>query len=267
MTVSVGLQAKVCARCGVEKEEGEFAPTAFLQNAGWCRVCRKAYARAYYLERGEFVRAKAREWYMSNPERGRASAQAWRVANPDRYRELKQAYIKRDLAERRARTAEKRRAQAEWEAANPEIVRERQLAEEVRRRSEAARRGREWRLSHPEGRKAQKMRHRSRKLAAAGAGYTTDAMIAARVAMFGGLCRYCGAPGTEVDHRTPLVRGGSHWPANLVPTCKSCNSRKSSRTEFEFLELLAREGVKPSPHVHAQDPSQLQALAAAGSVP
>jgi 5-methylcytosine-specific restriction endonuclease McrA len=31
------------------------------------------------------------------------------------------------------------------------------------------------------------------------------------------------------DHRIPLSKGGSNWAANLVPACKSCNSKKKDK--------------------------------------
>jgi 5-methylcytosine-specific restriction endonuclease McrA len=34
----------------------------------------------------------------------------------------------------------------------------------------------------------------------------------------------------EWDHVVPLVQGGSHSWNNVVPSCKSCNSRKGGRT-------------------------------------
>lgn len=40
-------------------------------------------------------------------------------------------------------------------------------------------------------------------------------------------CVYCGAPATEVDHVTPVSRGGSHSPSNLVAACTPCNQRKN----------------------------------------
>lgn len=42
-------------------------------------------------------------------------------------------------------------------------------------------------------------------------------------------CRYCGAPASTVDHVTPKARGGTDDPANLVASCRSCNSAKGAR--------------------------------------
>jgi 5-methylcytosine-specific restriction endonuclease McrA len=44
-------------------------------------------------------------------------------------------------------------------------------------------------------------------------------------------CVYCGkkCKRPTIDHITPLARGGSHTKSNVVPACKSCNSRKGAR--------------------------------------
>ena len=46
---------------------------------------------------------------------------------------------------------------------------------------------------------------------------------------FGYRCAYCLRKTTDIgmDHFRPLSRGGPHELDNIVPACKSCNSRKS----------------------------------------
>lgn len=53
---------------------------------------------------------------------------------------------------------------------------------------------------------------------------------------FGSMCAYCGEihPKLTQDHMIPLSRGGSHTYENIVPACKSCNSRKHTLTADEF---------------------------------
>ena len=51
----------------------------------------------------------------------------------------------------------------------------------------------------------------------------------------GSLCHYCGSlDDLTIDHKTPLSRGGTNEIANLVPACRSCNSRKHVKTEREW---------------------------------
>ena len=50
------------------------------------------------------------------------------------------------------------------------------------------------------------------------------------------ICYYCGTPeANTVDHVTPLSRGGTDSPTNLVACCKRCNYRKGEKTGEEFI--------------------------------
>jgi hypothetical protein len=51
-------------------------------------------------------------------------------------------------------------------------------------------------------------------------------------------CTYCGHRGNartlEIDHRTPVSRGGGDDAPNLVTACWTCNAEKGSRTAWEY---------------------------------
>jgi 5-methylcytosine-specific restriction endonuclease McrA len=55
-------------------------------------------------------------------------------------------------------------------------------------------------------------------------------------------CTYCGrrlnASIASVDHIVPIARGGAHAAFNLVPACRSCNSRKGDRPIVEWITML-----------------------------
>ena len=74
--------------------------------------------------------------------------------------------------------------------------------------------------------------------AQAGDGVVTQADIARIHEMQGGRCRYCMELLTryDIDHMTPLARGGQHVPANIALACRTCNARKSRMTSEEFME-------------------------------
>ena len=58
----------------------------------------------------------------------------------------------------------------------------------------------------------------------------------------GWACRYCGASqALSLDHVIPPRLGGNHEPGNLVTACRSCNSRKGSRTPAQA--GMARHGL------------------------
>lgn len=57
-----------------------------------------------------------------------------------------------------------------------------------------------------------------------------------------GVCHYCRNLVTRdqltLDHIVPLIRGGRSNRNNLVPACKSCNSRKKYLLPMEWEEFL-----------------------------
>jgi 5-methylcytosine-specific restriction endonuclease McrA len=52
----------------------------------------------------------------------------------------------------------------------------------------------------------------------------------------GNRCAYCGRDDMPLtkDHVVPISRGGAHSIENIVPACKSCNSRKNTKTPAEW---------------------------------
>lgn len=67
-------------------------------------------------------------------------------------------------------------------------------------------------------------------------GHASAAAVRARVAFYGGRCWICGGEANSIDHVKPLARGGSKWPANLRPACRSCNSKKGQRWPYALAE-------------------------------
>ncbi len=77
--------------------------------------------------------------------------------------------------------------------------------------------------------KNRRRKHRARSAQ----GTYTEEQLQARIDLYGRRCYLCGcdwdtlsAPDRTVDHVIPLSQGGTNWPANLRPACKSCNSGK-----------------------------------------
>lgn len=83
-----------------------------------------------------------------------------------------------------------------------------------------------------------KVREKNRRRAATrrGAdGYCSLEQLHARIEYYGGRCWLCGcdwyallAYDQTIDHIKPVSKGGSEWPANLRPACRSCNSAKNA---------------------------------------
>ncbi|MCF8091554.1 MAG: HNH endonuclease [Desulfotignum sp.] len=59
-----------------------------------------------------------------------------------------------------------------------------------------------------------------------------------------GICHYCGKSflpaELTMDHIIPLARGGRSEKFNLVPCCKSCNTKKQQLVPWEWDVYLKR---------------------------
>jgi 5-methylcytosine-specific restriction endonuclease McrA len=60
-----------------------------------------------------------------------------------------------------------------------------------------------------------------------------------------GICYYCSVQVARsdltMDHLVPLSRGGRSTKDNLVPCCKSCNTRKKTMLPVEWEEYINRK--------------------------
>lgn len=96
------------------------------------------------------------------------------------------------------------------------------------------------RLRNPERRRAISKNNKIKRRQSAGT--CTPAQWLAKCGFWGWRCYLCGQSITSttlhMEHRTPLSRGGSHWPANLAPACEKCNLSKNNKTEAEYRAIM-----------------------------
>lgn len=152
---------------------------------------------------------------QSDPEyraKKAAKAKAWREANPERFKAAK----KKCYEARRDHYLGKTRA---WYKNNPERALQNQRA---------------WRAANPEAVRVWNQARRAREAE----GDLTLAEWREILEEFDYRCAYCQSPeDIELEHMTPLARGGRHSKENVVPACGDCNGRKNSKTIFEFLAV------------------------------
>jgi hypothetical protein len=102
------------------------------------------------------------------------------------------------------------------------------------------------RREHPEECRTITMKRRARKRGAPGTSTTTAIQL--RRELYGNKCWICGETPGAIDHIKPLAKGGSNWPANLRPICKSCNSTKHATwpidTKPNFTLIYSARGVR-----------------------
>lgn len=190
---------------------------------------------------GPEARAKAaeqaRKWRVANLEHVRAYNRAYEAAHPEEraehYRGRNQRRMERDPVGTREKYAAH---MANWRAGNPEkhaaaCQRWREKHYEAFRQYCA-----EYYRKNPEAVKSRNAQRRG-----AEGYYSRDDIIRIGEEQ-NGFCIYCDADltlGFEIDHKTPISRGGTNWPDNIQLLCSPCNNRKRAKTDAEYRALLA----------------------------
>jgi hypothetical protein len=157
---------------------------------------------------------KRRLFKVAHPEIAKTrEAQRYRL-NPESHRARVAAY--RSIPENRARL---NATSVKWRAMNPA-----KYHAAVRR----------WESEHPASKAHHQATRRARR-SGNGGSHTVEEWRD-KCAAFGNRCAYCreSKPLTR-DHDIPLSRGGTDFIANIIPSCKLCNSKKRTRTAEEFL--------------------------------
>jgi 5-methylcytosine-specific restriction endonuclease McrA len=65
-----------------------------------------------------------------------------------------------------------------------------------------------------------------------------------------GMCRYCGAAATEVDHILPVSRGGGSHMANLQALCRRCHATKTARVDSKPTQRRQRPRERHPGEIH-----------------
>lgn len=158
------------------------------------RAAKRLTARAFRQRHLEQERARCREWGKANPEKVRAKRRLYCQRHPER--------VKAQGAKWRAENKEKTKANSRrWVERNVALKREK-----TRRRS------------------ALKRAQRRRALVP-----VLATQLEHLLSSYKGRCAYCGAQERlTIDHVLALSVGGLDEIANVVPACKSCNSKKGT---------------------------------------
>lgn len=136
------------------------------------------------------------------------------------------AYYRKYFAHVKA-TREQRIINAKrWREKNPEKKREYQRRYAIGYRERRHFVDKLWRRKNREHYSLRYKTRYAKRKSAPGWTYTTPQHIQWRWDMFGGKCWICGKDAVSIDHVKPITKGGTHWPANLRPACKVCNSAK-----------------------------------------
>ena len=251
---------KVCRTCQVEKPLNQF-PVVSKNRDGldsWCRECKKAYDRAYYLANKERIKGNVRRYRENNPDKVKASQRKYREDNREYLREQSREYrinniekVRKSDRRYRAENIHKlREADREYYKKNSDVIKAYQKEYAKDNPEKISRRGREYRAKnkaklaqyfrryrekYPERKAAYRRNRRARKKNAEGS-HTPDDILHI-LELQDHKCNYCITrvrDSYHVDHIIALMNGGTNWPSNLQILCPSCNLSKGAKCPVEF---------------------------------
>jgi len=143
------------------------------------------------------------------------------------------------LASRRRNAPAARRRTKEWQLANPERAAAQQRAMRLKDPERYLEYVREWTRRHPERSRTMRQEIAHRRRARMAGLPSEDVDLAALLLEHGRWCYLCERgigldQVLEFDHVDPIGRGGGHVSANVRPTHRHCNRRKSDRLLSEL---------------------------------
>ena len=257
---------KRCSKCGEEKPVEAFGRHVRKRDGldSCCKACRaeiRAANREAERERKAVYRAANREalqaknaaYRAANKDAMQAKNAAYYAANKDAMQAYRAAYYAANREAERERKAAYRAANkdatqaksAAYYAANKDAMQAYRAANrDARRANDAA-----YRATH-DGKAAGRagcQRRRARKLAAE---CDPHVRLSDVIGLWGAECYICGvetdpdappraANKAELEHVTPLSRGGTHTLRNLRVACRRCNRVKGAhRTPEQVRQMV-----------------------------
>lgn len=177
---------------------------------------KRAKDAQYYANNTERIKARVAAYSAANSEK----IHAYTDANRERIRKRKASYY----AANKEHLAQKHHA---WVQANGDRIRAYSALYYAANKATIARKARQWLQANRARHCLQVAARRARKYAAK-ANDLTPAQWQEIKEHYQHRCVYCGKHQQRLtqDHIIPLVAGGSHTVQNVVPACKSCNSKK-----------------------------------------
>lgn len=168
------------------------------------------------------LRANDATYRVAHREKMRAYAAVYRST----YQEKMKKYHARYYATHRDEALERR---AQYAATHKQKIKEANARYYAAHAARERDRSRRWQAAHPERVQERKAARRA-MLAVSPVNTLRAAQWRAIKAHYGHRCVYCGKKPKHLtqDHITPLIKGGAHTVSNIVPACRSCNSRKQA---------------------------------------
>lgn len=229
---------KCCTKCGCEKPTEQFGKQTKRRDGlnPWCKACKSASGKDYYLRNAERLKPIRRAWNDAHPEQIKAYSRRhqakWQKSDPDGYKAYMSKYRTPERNREYARGDYYRNRDARMAATKLWRLKNMALVSAI---------AKQWRAANKERARALSRSYKARKKGAEGRHSGQDVKRIYRLQR--GKCACCSrtlAGGYHVDHVMPLALGGSNWPSNLQLLCKACNLSKGAKHPLDFAKLIGR---------------------------
>lgn len=243
--------ARFCPKCQAETERDA---------RGICKLCRKASNAAYRAANHDEDKARSAAYRLANPDKVKAYNAAWQKANADKVQATLVAYNAAHPGWRNAANAARRAAnpgkqaadKAAWEKANPEKVKAYSAAYRAANHDKVIAAAAVWRAENLDKVKAynaawsaanleatriSKQNRKARKQE--NGGVLSKGLSAKLFALQKGKCPCCAQPlgdDYHLDHKMPLILGGSNTDDNVQLLRKRCNLQKHAAHPVDFMQ-------------------------------
>ena len=199
-------------------------------------------------EHGEHLRQYKHDWYiadkLAHPEKYKESynrrrgriidyVRGWKKLNPEKIQEYNRRKLDKEKESRKIVSLVKAK---ELEENKDEIDRNRKENSKVIKRRYYANNkekvkigNRAWRLKNPDKTRAIILRYQHKKKSCPVNDLTADEERFI-FDIYGNKCYYCGEKSDlTLDHIQAISKNGIHSMTNIVPACRSCNSKKGNK--------------------------------------
>ena len=226
---------KTCIKCG-PKPTSDFHKDSSRSDGLYpvCKACRKPLTSASYIKNHDSIRGKLRAKYAANPERDKTYSKNRRIRLKEQDPEYMVAYNASYYLDHKDQWAV-----YAGNRDHEKVLASKRAYNETHR--EQIRAGvKDWYKRHPHA-----SSNAARKRRAAWSKIednVTDEQLDEILEYFNHRCAYCLVDLRTLpkwmrtwDHIIAIKRGGPNTQDNVVPCCKSCNSRKKDRPIFRMV--------------------------------
>lgn len=191
------------------------------RNAEKIRETKRIYEQLHSDE----IKLKKQAAHKANPEPGRVRTKAWRLEHPEQSKEAINA----------------------WRKANPEKVLAYHRKDQAKSKASRREYNKKWRENNLDKLRGYTHNYSAKKLSLPAT--LTEDQWSWLLEQSGYRCVYCTRHQDECgklaqEHVIPVAQKGAYTITNIVPACKSCNSRKSGKTpEQAGMEMVIKIDV------------------------